>query len=178
MTSDENKTQISKQNTAALTTDLLGSNLIEIKEQVISFGQVLQKIVDEIQNVPDARAVDAFKQQVLQKQMVLETLVEENSCTLELLKHDVVSITSDIQRLKSRFHDLLDERASDPAPPLPLGIKGCAMDAVDALRNHPLSSIPPRQLSEGDAICFLKAIDEIVTTADVLEKPRTTASGE
>ena len=158
--------------------DTIAANLTEIREQVIDFGNILQNIVDEIQNVPDARAVDAFKQQVLQKQMVLETLVEENSCTLDLLKHDVVCLNADVQDLKAKFHDLNDARYAVSELLPPTGVTGSSLDAVNALRRHPLSSIPPRQLSEGEAIRFLQAIDEIVTTGGTCSDFNKSASGK
>ncbi|MBN2718175.1 MAG: hypothetical protein JXX14_20185 [Deltaproteobacteria bacterium] len=161
-----------------LSFDSVASNLAEIRTQVTDFGSVLQKIVDEMQNVPDARAVDAFKQQVLQKQMVLETLVEENSCTLEILKHDVVALTADVHELKSQMREVRDAYKTGVELLPPVNIRGTTLDAISALRRHPLSSIPPRQLSEGEAIRFLKAIDEIVTASDVCECLKTSASGE
>jgi hypothetical protein len=152
--------------TGPVSVDVLSSDMRKIKEQVSGFGSVLQKIVDEIQKVPDGKSVDAFRQQVLQKQMVLETLVEENCCELDLLKHDVTVLTADMRDLRSELQNLQfrEQTSQSTMATIPAEGQGnSSLNAVEALRKHPLSSIPPRQLTETEAIRFLKAIDEIVT---------------
>ncbi|MBN2529880.1 MAG: hypothetical protein JXR76_26050 [Deltaproteobacteria bacterium] len=171
------------QESRAVSVRILDGNLSEIKNQVTSLGKVLQKIVNEIEHVPDARAVDAFKQQVLQKQMVLETLVEENTSELEILKHDVVALSSDLREIKTVLMNLQDVHCNSSIPSALSTItspnfEDMEMGAVDALRNHPLSSIPPKQLSESEAINFLKAIDEIVAHFKTCDCSESSASGE
>ena len=145
--------------------EMLSSDMHKIREQISGFGSVLQKIIEEIQNVPDGRAVDAFRQQVLQKQMVLETLIEENCCELDLLKHDVVALSADLREMKSELQSFRDKNSVSGAATIPAAAQSKkSQNAVEALRKHPLSSIPPRQLSETEAILFLKEIDEIVTS--------------
>jgi hypothetical protein len=166
--------------TGSVSVEMLSSDMLRIKEQVSGFGSVLQKIVDEIQKVPDGKSVDAFRQQVLQKQMVLETLIEENCCELDLLKHDVTILSADLRELKYELQNFQDRdrNMANAVSPLPVDSpENASHNAVEALRKHPLSSIPPRQLTETEAIRFLKAIDDIIAChceSDV----KSSASGE
>ncbi|MBN2340023.1 MAG: hypothetical protein JXX29_06825 [Deltaproteobacteria bacterium] len=155
-------------------TDTLNSNLREIKAQIAEYGSTLEKIVSELQTVPDGQAIDAFRTQVMHKQMYLENLIDETTCEIDLLKRDMASIAADLREVKDVLKKMQHANGADEmgfarrhTEPVPIVsesyIDNADKQAIAAIRRHPLSSIPPRQLSENEAMNFLRAIDEIVT---------------
>lgn len=150
------------------------ANLAEIRAQVSACGTLIDKIVDELQNVPTGSSVDAFKTQVLRKQAYLENLIDETSCEVDLLKRDMSAMAADLDEIKATLWDM-------QPPYIQSKLETTEDDEqaiIAALRCHPLSSIPPRKLSENEAMSFLKAIDDIVTQRRISDLPGPVASSE
>lgn len=162
-----------------MTADALKLNLDEVKGQLAQYGEMLEKIVDKLEDVPAGAAVDAFRTQVIRKQLYLENLLDETTSELDLLKRDVRSVASDLEEVKASLYQIrhgdavtvgkVQEERDDTAAPTTAANEDNEM--LNVMRQHPLSSIPPRQLSENEAMSFLKAIDEIITKRRISDFP-------
>lgn len=149
----------------------MSENLGELKTQISGYRELIEKIICELKNVPDGTAIDIFQKQVIKKQAYLESLLDETTCELDLLKRDVFAIVADLQEVKQEVAAL----RPTSAPPQPAMQKEDSTSTehsiLAAIRSHPLSSIPPRHLSETEALSFLKEIDSIVTKRSNSEVP-------
>jgi hypothetical protein len=147
------------------------SALDKLKKQLNNQGKAISELITAYEQIADQTSELAdFKEEFIHHKKYIEILIDDAVAEIDSVKTDLLKLTAEVQELKQMINPGIEQPDDDDGPQPQFAAQAKRTSDFRALfsdlpgpsRERILSSMPPRKLSEDEALELLMAVDKII----------------